>query len=790
MTVAKKILIGLGAVAALLALALVALIAFVDVNRFKPDVEQAVQQRLQRTLTIDGDLALTVFPRLGVALPKTSLSERRSSAVFASIDGARVSLALLPLLGGRIEAGTVSLYGLTATLERRADGSTNIDDLLAGSRRAAAKDAKATPGAPAQFEIAGVELVNANLTLRDLATRNTLTATQLNLKTGRLATRSRTPVELSTRFSATQPALQGTLKVRGEADVDLLKNAFGARGLDLNLQATLDQQPLEVNGRAAELLYDGASGALSAGRLEASAQGTAAGTLIESAKIEAPELAWDPAAQRLAVGGLQASARGRLDAGKGDAFEVSMSAPKIEVTRATASGERVSASLKLGGARRLDARLTLEGLAGSAADLRVGKLALAAELLQPLDKERTRRVVAQIASPARASLDARTLSLDRLAGDITMEDPALAQKSVTLPVTAALALDAKSERIDARLSTRFDETTLAAEFVVRGFRPSRLSFEASADKLNLDRYFPPPKPGPGRDGADPKNDPKVDLSALKDLTLSGEARVGQLQARGTKMQNLRVVLRAAGGRLALAPVTASLYGGSINASAFAQADHRLGLDATLTGVNLGPLLKDALDWDLLAGRGNLRLDLTATGTTVGGLKRGLNGTGAVALRDGTVKGVNVAPALRNARAMLRGGQLETRTGSATDQTDFSEMSASFTVKNGIARNDDLDLKSPLLRVAGAGQVDLPAGTLDYTVRATVVDTLKGQDGGELAELRGLTVPVKLSGPFEKIGYTIDWSAVAQEALKARATEQWRQRLPPKAQDVLKGLFGR
>lgn len=790
---AKKILIGLGIVVAVLAVAVVALIAFVDVNRFKPQIAQAVKDRFDRTLEIQGDLSLTVFPRLGVALPKTTLSEHRSSAVFASVDGARVSVALLPLLGGRIEAGKVSVYGLTATIDKRVDGSLSIDDLIKPAGPAPAQPAAPAASAP-DFEIGGIELTNANLTWRDLAAKNTVTLSRLNLSTGRLAPKVRTPVDLATQFAATQPDAQGELKLKGELDLDLPARAYGGRALDLALKATVDKRAIDVAGKAAELRLD-AGGGLSASQLAASVKGALAGVQLDSASVEAPALAWNPQGKRLSVGGVKAAASGRLGAdAKAQPFELALAAPKIEVTETAASGERVTASIKLAGAQQLEAALTLEGLAGSASDLKVGKLSLNGTLTQPLDKERVRRVVAAIASPATASLEAQTLSLPKLAGDITMEDPALPQKSVKLPVTAALALDAKKELVDARFSTKFDETALSAEFDVRGFAPARLSFEASADKLNLDRYFPPARPGPGHDGADSSDDAKVDLSALKDLNLSGEARVGQLQMRGIKTQNLRVVLRAAGGRLAVAPLTASLYGGSVDASGFAQADNKMGLDARLTNVNVEPLLKDALDKDLLAGRGNVRLDVATSGLTIGALKRGLNGSGAIALRDGAVKGFNVAQALRNAKSLLSGGGTETKTGSAAEKTDFSELTASFTVKNGVARSDDLDLKSPLVRVGGAGQVDLAAGTLDYTVRASVVGTLKGQDGREINELRGVTVPVKLSGPFEKLSYTIDWGSVAKDALKSKATEQLKEKLQPKVQekarDVLKGLLGR
>jgi AsmA protein len=172
------------------------------------------------------------------------------------------------------------------------------------------------------------------------------------------------------------------------------------------------------------------------------------------------------------------------------------------------------------------------------------------------------------------------------------------------------------------------------------------------------------------------------------------------------------------------------------------------------------------------------------------------------LRDGAVKGVDVERALRNANALLAGSRSETASGGADEQTGFSTLSASFVVRDGVARSDDLDLRSDLIRLGGAGQIDVAAGTLDYTVRATVLGTLRGPDGREVTALRGATVPVTLSGPLEQPRYTIDWGEVAKEQLKARAVDALTRRQPAKpddkpresieqrARDALKGLFGR
>ena len=108
---------------------------------------QAVQARTGRTLRFDGDLALALFPSIGIKLPATTLSERGSDAPFAQLASAQASVALLPLLGGHVEIDALRVDGLRATIVRQADGSTNIDDLLGKSAPAPASTTDSGKGA-------------------------------------------------------------------------------------------------------------------------------------------------------------------------------------------------------------------------------------------------------------------------------------------------------------------------------------------------------------------------------------------------------------------------------------------------------------------------------------------------------------------------------------------------------------------------------------------------------------------------------------------------------------------
>lgn len=793
----KKILIGLGVVVAVIALALVALVLFVDVNQYKPQIEAAVKDRAGRTLKIDGDLRLSVFPRIALALPKTTLSNLAGDRVSASLASARVSVALLPLLSGRIEVGRVTVDGLTATIERRKDGSTNLDDLIRPeTAKSPAEPARA--GAPPQFEIGAIELTNGDVTFDDRMSGTTAHLTKLFLKTGRLATQSRTPIELDVTFSNTKPEATGFLKLRADADIDVAAKAFGARDISVELKAAIDKQPLDATILAARLSTRaaGEAFAIAVERLDLAAKGTFGGVTVESSRIVAPKLDVDPDQLALVVAGLEASAKGKRGA---DAFELTMNAPRLSASRKAASGDAVIATLKLAGAQSLDARVQLEGLGGTAQAMTANKLAVALTSVTTDARKNTRRVQAQLAGPVSANLEAQTFALPKLDGEVVIDDATLPKKGFRFPLDARAKLDLKGRTLAGGVNTKFDETTAGASVDIKGLGGAamKIGFDASADKFNLDRYFPPPDPKTPPSGEVGSDDIKVDLSAIRDLNLNGELRVGQLQARGVKVSSLQVVLKAAGGRLDVAPLTANLYGGAVSGNASAFADNRVSLNASLANVAIEPLLKDATGKDILSGRGNVKLELRTAGAAVSAMKRALDGSAAIALKEGAIKGVNLGKILREAKAKFGAGTAETGKTATADRTDFSELTASFAINDGVATNTDLEGKSPLLRLAGDGKIDIAAGSLDYTARVSVVGTSQGQGGRDLEHLRGVTVPVKLTGRFETLSYSIDWGAVAKDALKSKAGEQVKEKLSPqlkqqrdKLRDQLKGLLGR
>lgn len=403
-----------------------------------------------------------------------------------------------------------------------------------------------------------------------------------------------------------------------------------------------------------------------------------------------------------------------------------------------------------------------------------GKLSLGAQLKgkQPL-------VDAKVALEAgyRFSLARQEYALNGM--KLKVEGTAAQFSRLALALSGDVRADVAKESVSAELTAKFDETTIKGKAAMARFDTPHYTFDVDVDQLNLDRYLaasPKAKPAAGAN-AKVDVDVPIDLSGLKGLRADGNLGVGALQVQGLKLADLKAVLRAAEGRADLAPHSAKLYGGTLQGALTLNANgNRAALKETLANVAIGPLLKDVMGRDALEGRGNVVLDVTAAGATVNAMKKQLAGTAHVALRDGAVKGFNLTEALRKSRAAFGSRSAQQQAADTSQRTDFSEMTASFVIKGGVARNDDLNVKAPLVRLGGAGDIDIGNSQLNYVARATVVATARGQGGADLEHLAGLTVPVKLTGPFDAPKYEIDYRALAEGVAKAKVTEKLKDKL--------------
>lgn len=510
-------------------------------------------------------------------------------------------------------------------------------------------------------------------------------------------------------------------------------------------------------------------------------------TALSHLHVSSGRIQFSAADQRASVDALHVATQGRSGA---DAFELSLDAPQLAWSAQQSSAGTVTLSAALrGAARQAQLKLELSGLQGSADALQAKSMALTLDA-----KAADATVKVQLQSPVALNLAGRSVELKQLAGTVELAHPSMPMKQVRLPIAGTLALNAQAQSAQLTLATQLDDSHIKTAVRVSKFAPLALGFDFDVDALNVDKYFPPkPKTEPTASTSTTPAAPEspLDFSALRGPQVQGNVRIGALQVAGLKLSQLTAKLMLAGGKLDIAPLALNLYEGTARGSLSVNANgNALAVQQTLAGISINPLMKDLLQKDMLEGHGTVSLDISARGNTVSAMKKALAGSASLSLKDGAIKGINLAQSLRDIKAKL--GQADTtQAANANQKTDFSELTASFKLNNGVAHNEDLSMKSPFIRLAGAGDIDVGKGQMNYLAKAAVVASGEGQGGQDLAQLKGLTVPVRVSGPLDQLSYKLEWGAMLEDATKAKVEEKKQEiknQVQEKAKDLLKGLF--
>ncbi|QDQ28369.1 AsmA family protein [Chitinimonas arctica] len=488
-------------------------------------------------------------------------------------------------------------------------------------------------------------------------------------------------------------------------------------------------------------------------------------------------------AQRYMLANLAASIEGKL---AGSALRLNLDAPRLALEGERADMEAVSLNATLDGdGRKLNAKLKLAGLSGDARQLAAKSLKLELDARQG-----AQTTSLELESPLALDLRQMAVSLPKL--QLRGKASGGAAKDAPFELGGHLAAALQQGTADAVLHGQVDgadfKLDASARTGAKGAGSTAVKFNLRAGKLDLDRYFPPAKAAAAQGGPAAK----LDLSALRTLDLDGKLAIAYLKKAPFEIRDLQVSLNANKGLLSIPSASMKIFGGQVtaSASATATANPRITLRPRLENVDIQAALSQLAHFDRLEGRGFVNAELSMQGGDANALKASLDGTLRAKVQNGALRGINLAKTLREAKstlANLQGGQ-QTVNASQTEKTDFTELSATLQFANGIAHNQDLSIKSPLLRVGGEGQADLPHETLDYLIKASLVNTSKGQDGKERSDLSGLTVPVRVTGPFAQPSYALDLTAALKENAGAKLDEQ-KASLREKAVDQLKKGLG-
>ena len=280
----------------------------------------------------------------------------------------------------------------------------------------------------------------------------------------------------------------------------------------------------------------------------------------------------------------------------------------------------------------------------------------------------------------------------------------------------------------------------------------------------------------------------IDIKALGLADVDARLTLTDVTYKQTRIDSAKVVLSVQDLVARVTLTDLQLYGGTgqgtvvLDASGNAPA---ITSEFSLAAVAAEPILRDAAQVDWLNGKADVAWKVTGQGASEADIVRSLNGGAQVALKDGEVKGFDLGAAMHE----LSEGSLPHLARDPSKRTDFRSLTGTFTVASGVATNNDLQLDSRHLHATGAGTVNLPQRTLDYTVRPKLVANLQGDQGEKNAV--GIEVPVHVTGPWQEPEFAPDIAGALNSQGTVDAVKEIGKQLKGKnAGEIVKDLFGK
>ena len=357
----------------------------------------------------------------------------------------------------------------------------------------------------------------------------------------------------------------------------------------------------------------------------------------------------------------------------------------------------------------------------------------------------------------------------------TLKGEAIPDQSAELTVKSDIAFDLKAMAANIKpLSIGYPGGTMQGEFAYAQIKKQqKIDFALRADHIDVDRFVAPvpeTQTEAAGESTAAKKAAATDNQALRSLLVNGDLKIDKLTKDKLLISNIAMQIKMRDGILDISPITAELYRGlasnDINVD-LRGASPKVKAKLNLQGFQIGDYLQAAMDKDVIEGTADVKADLRMTAADADTIKRSLNGTAAFKASEGALKGVNIPDLIRRAKATLSGQQLPP---SSNQKTDFTELSGSAVITNGLVKNDDLLMKSPLLRISGAGKANLPQEQLDYLVTAKLVASLSGQGGDDLKDLVGVPIPIRIKGSFSEPDWELDLKSVFEESIKTQAKD--------------------
>jgi AsmA protein len=682
----------------------------------------------KRVLAIDGPVRLSVFPRSPSRVSKARLSEAGRTDTFASLDEAGLAVDVLPLparrAGGRPHPG----QGRAGHLRARRTGAQQHrrpPQAAGAGVRQGPRLRRATGGGTMRFGIAGVELADVRARVKDDLAHVDGEVLLQTLSAGRLADKATAPLKLAAHFDFKQPAVKGDLAGDTRLTLDTATGSAALRGMNLRFKGEVPGASALDVALQGSIAWDGARKGVDAEDLKLQFAGNAAGMKLADSRLAIDRFAFDPARKALTLKQLQARIQGtqgnqpahararlaRAGGGRRQARRQRLQRQDDPRRRAAAHGHLQEHGARRQLRRRAPARLRRA----------MGQQCTAAQARRHAARRPHAEAGRAVAGPRQA----------RRAG--THRRAEAAAYAVVLRGSAVGSAKRSSWNVQGQLNQ--SPFTSEGSVMMADVTP-QVHAKAHFEALDLNRLLGPDAPaGPGKPATTPATDAPVDMAALRSVDGQFSLRATRFAYRQYRIDDAAIDAALEGGMLRVTQLAGRAWGGQLGLTAFADARaSRVAVKGAATGVNVNALVKDVAAKDWIEGTGRVTVDLDTAGRTVHEMKSRLKGTAALQVRDGAVKGINLAKTLRQAKSALSMKQDLGADGEPGPRrpTFSASCSPPFQSRRRRGRRSrDLDHEEPVPAPWGPRRRDRsrPRPHRLRRLRANVTSHRQGADGG-------------------------------------------------------------
>ncbi len=780
--------------------AVVAIPMFFDPNDYKDQIVAMVEKATGRKFTLEGELGLSVFPKLGIDINGVTLGNAPGfgDTPFLKSERAQVRVALIPLLKKQVEMDKVILHGASIYLAKDKSGKTNWDDLAGPKKETLPKQDGGAGLALASLAFGGLDIQNASLVWDDRSKGQRYALSGLTVETGALEMNE--PVDLNVSFvlDAAKEGISGMVGLQGTVAYDLDNQRYQLSPFKLDT----DLRGARLPGGAARMkIRSDIDADLKAATTKLSKLTVEGLGLLINGEIQARKI-FDPIP--LVDGQVMVSAmdsHALVEAMGQDPQKLPLQSFTVQTQLSSTETEiRVqgfnATALLQGGELPTEGPVAVEVKTDALVNTKAQTLAIDSFSLRGLGLELQAQAKGEKildAPEIRAGFKLAPFNLRGLLVQLGQKAPETADPEVLKNVSLSSQLLAGTGGVTLQnMEMQLDNTAIKGEVSIANFAQPAYGFGLTVDAIDLDRYLPPQPAGaaPATPEAAAGAAAGMPVDKLRALNIKGNLAIGSLTMQKAKLSNVKLAINAKNGKIDIAPAAAELYRGAYSGNVSLDATGnlpRIAIDSSLKGIQAAPLMLDFTGKEpKIDGRTNADLKLTATGTGADAFKQTLNGSARLVFTDGALKGVNIAQIIREVEARISGTTLPPSAEAV--QTDFSELSGTFNFNQGVMNNQDLAMKSPLLRLDGAGTANLVNKQVNYAVTTTLVGTLKGQGGEELAELKGIPIPIKVSGTYDDLKFAPDIEAIVKSRLDEELNKQ-KEKITKEVEEKIQEQLG-